>query len=58
MAYATKGGPRITGQQQTRIDCDQCGPAVAIIRGTNEQEIEDACRKHANDKHGGIDSGY
>jgi hypothetical protein len=43
---------------QTRIDCDKCGPAVEIVRGSNDRKVEEAVRKHAIEKHGGIDRGY
>lgn len=58
MSTATKDGPWIHAQAQTRIDCDACGPAVEIIRGDNVREIEEAVRKHAREKHGGVDRGY
>lgn len=58
MSVATKDGAWISGQEQTRLDCDKCGPAFAIIRGTNEQEIYEAIRIHARDKHGGVDRGH
>lgn len=58
MSIATKDGAWLSAQEQTRIDCNKCGPNVATIRGTNDREVDEAIRKHAREKHGGVDSGY
>lgn len=53
MTVATKDGPWISAIAVTRIDCSKCGTVLTTRWPTNDREVYELIRMHAQ-THGGI----
>ena len=58
MGWHTKDGDAfIDAVRVARINCSKCGPVLTTRYPVNDRELEDLIRKHASEKHGGINRG-
>ena len=57
MSVHTKGGAWLSITNVARLDCSECGVVEVTRWPCNDREADELIRKHADEKHRGVNRG-